>query len=166
MKTIRLCNSTLEASLYLKAFILNGQYHIKAEYNSNEYSQELISQYLESYETVVKGFLKEEYLRNDSIATANQIDMLDGFNHTDVDYDDTQTIVSLFRRQAKATPHNIAVVYKDKKYTYAEVDEISDRIAGYIASKGLGTEDVVSVLIPRCEWMAIASLGVLKAGCA
>ena len=166
MKTIRLCNSTLEASLYLKAFILNGQYHIKAEYNSNEYSQELISQYLESYETVVKGFLKEEYLRNISIATANQIDMLDGFNHTDVDYDDTQTIVSLFRRQAKATPHNIAVVYKDKQYTYAEVDEISDRIAGYIASKGLGTEDVVSVLIPRCEWMAIASLGVLKAGCA
>ena len=36
MKTIRLCNSTLEASLYLKAFILNGKYQVKAEYNSNE----------------------------------------------------------------------------------------------------------------------------------
>jgi hypothetical protein len=42
-----------------------------------------------------------------------------------------------------------------------QLDELSDRIAGYIASKGLGIEDVVSVLIPRCEWMAIASLGVL-----
>ena len=76
------------------------------------------------------------------------------------------TIVSLFRQQVQATPHHVAVVYKDKKFTYAEVDEISDRIAGYIASKGLGVEDVVSILIPRCEWMAIASLGVLKAGCA
>ena len=76
------------------------------------------------------------------------------------------TIVSLFRQQAKETPENIAVVYKDRHYTYADVDAISDRIAGYIASKGLGLEDVVSVLIPRCEWMAIASLGVLKAGCA
>ena len=166
MKTIRLCNSTLEASLYLKAFILNGQYHVKAEYNSNEYSEALISQYLESYETVVKGFLKEEYLRNVNITTTSQMELLDSFNQNDVDYDDTQTIVSLFRQQAKATPQNIAVVYKDKKYTYAEVDDISDRIAGYIASKGLGIEDVVSVLIPRCEWMAIASLGVLKAGCA
>ena len=46
------------------------------------------------------------------------------------------TIVSLFREQAKATPQNIAVVYKDKQYTYAEVDDISDRIAAYIASKG------------------------------
>ena len=76
------------------------------------------------------------------------------------------TIISLFRRQAAETPGNIAVVYKDRQYTYAEVDQISDRIAGYIISRGLGLEDVVSVLIPRSEWMAIASLGVLKAGCA
>ena len=166
MKTIRLCNSTLEASLYLKAFILNGKYQVKAEYNSNEYSEAIIRQYLESYEAVVKGFLAEEYLRDINITTANQIEVLDSFNQTDVPYDDTQTIVSLFRRQVKATPNNIAVVYKDQQYTYAEVDDISDRIAGYIAAKGLGLEDVVSVLIPRCEWMAIASLGVLKAGCA
>ena len=166
MKTIRLCNSTLEASLYLKAFILNGKYQVKAEYNSNEYSEELIREYLESYEAVVKGFLSEEYLRNIKVATEKQTEVLDSFNQTDVDYDDTQTIVSLFRRQAKATPENTAVVYKDHRYTYAEVDDISDRIAGYIVSKGMGTEDVVSVLIPRCEWMAIASLGVLKAGCA
>ena len=92
--------------------------------------------------------------------------MLDSFNETDVDYDASQTIVSLFAKQAKLVPDNIAVVYKDKHYTYKEVDEISDRIAAYVASKGLKAEDVVSVLIPRCEWMAIASLGILKAGCA
>ena len=166
MKTVRLCNSTLEQSLYLKAFILNGQYQVKAEYNSNEYSQELIAQFLESYEAVVKGFLTQTLLCDISIATKAQIDVLDTFNQNDVDYDDTQTIVSLFRRQAKDTPDNIAVVYKDNRYTYKEVDELSDRIAGYIAKKGLGLEDVVSVLIPRCEWMAIASIAVMKAGCA
>ena len=78
----------------------------------------------------------------------------------------TQTIAALFRQQAKATPQNVAVVYKDNRYTYAEVDEISDRIAAFVASKGLGKEDVVAILIPRCEWMPIAPLGVLKAGCA
>ena len=166
MKTTRLGNSTLEASLYLKAFILGGKYHVKAEYNSNEYSEALIAQFLESYEAVVEGFLSQTYLCEIDIATASQLAALNSFNQTDVDYDDTQTIVSLFRRQAKATPEKTAVVYKEKRFTYAEVDEISDRIAGYIASKGLGLEDVVSVLIPRCEWMPIASLGVLKAGCA
>ncbi|MBQ3767896.1 MAG: amino acid adenylation domain-containing protein [Prevotella sp.] len=166
MKTVRLCNSTLDQSLYIKAFILNGKYQVKAEYNSNEYSEALISQFLESYEAVVNGFLTQTLLSDISIATQAQIDLLDTFNQKDVDYDDTQTVVSLFRSQAKATPDNIAVVYKENRYTYKEVDELSDRIAGCIAKKGLGAEDVVSVLIPRCEWMAIASIGVMKAGCA
>ena len=162
----RLNNNTRECPLYVKAYIKEERFFVEAEYDANEYSEALISQFLESYEAVVEGFLTKEYLREVDITTILQIETLDSFNQTDVEYDDTQTIVSLFRRQAKDTPQNIAVVYKDKRYTYAEVDEISDRIAGYITAKGLGLEDVVSVLIPRCEWMAIASLGVLKAGCA
>ena len=166
MKAERIGNSTLDASLYLKTFIRDGHYQVKAEYRSNEYSEALISQFLESYEAVIEGLLSCQYLRDIDITTASQIETLDSFNQTDVDYDHTQTIVSLFARQAKATPDNIAVVYNDKRYTYAEVDAISNRIAGYIQSKGIGAEDIVSVLIPRCEWMAIASLGILKAGCA
>ena len=166
MTTQRLVNSTLDASLYLKAYFLSGRFHVKAEYNSNEYSEALIAQFLESFEAVVEGFLSCQYLRDVSISTPRQIEVLDDFNRNDVDYDATQTIVSLFRSQAQSTPDNVAVVYKDARYTYAQVDDLSNRIAAAISSKGLGEGDVVSVLIPRCEWMAIASLGVLKAGCA
>ena len=165
MQTVRLGNSTLDASFYLKVFIQDGKCQAKAEYNANEYSREFISQILESYEAVLESFLSTEFLRDIDIATADQVATLDSFNHNDVDYDDSQTIVSLFRRQAAATPDAVAVVYKDKQFTYAQVDEISDRIAAHIAGKGLGAEDVVSVLIPRSEWMPIASLGLLKAGC-
>ena len=166
MKARRIGNSTLEASLYLKTFILNGHYQVKAEYHANEYSEEIIAQFLESYEAIVEGFLSASLLSDISISTSTQVETLDSFNQNDAEYDDSQTIVSLFERQAKLTPQNIAVVYKDHKYTYAEVDAISNRIAAFVLSKGLKQEDVVSVLIPRCEWMAIVSLGVLKAGCA
>ena len=166
VKSEQLCNTTLGVPIYLKALIQDGHYFVKAEYKTNLYSEQLVNQFLECYENVVEGFLAETRLANIHIANASQVELLDTFNQTDVPYDDTQTIVSLFRRQAKETPDNIAVVYKDKRYSYKEVDELSDRIAGCIASKGLRLEDVVSVLIPRCEWMAIASLGVMKAGCA
>ncbi len=166
MQTIQLTNLTLEMSLFLMAFNVGDQYQLKAEYKSNEYSEALISQFMESYEAVLEGFLTETNLRDINMTTASQIEQLDSFNQNDVPYDTTQTIVSLFRQQAKATPDNIAVVYKDRRFTYAEVDQMSDRIAGHIASKGLGEEDVVSVLISRSEWMVIASLGVQKAGCA
>jgi amino acid adenylation domain-containing protein len=166
MTAQRLNNNTSGVALYVKAYIRDGHYCVEAEYNASEYSEELINQFLESYEAVVKGFLTQEKLSDISIITSAQQEVLDSFNQTDAPYDDTQTIVSLFRRQAKTTPDKTAVVFKDKRFTYAEVDEISDRIASYIASKGLGLEDIVAVLIPRCEWMAIASLGIIKAGCA
>ena len=174
----------LSVPLYITTSVQEGNCIVTATYHANQYSEQLISQFLESYEAVVEGFLKEETLCNVSITSKAQVELLDTFNQNDVAYDDTQTIVSLFCRQVKATPENIAVVFKDKKYTYKEVDEISDRIAGYISEKlrvkseesnsQLSThnsqlsiqEPVVSVLIPRSEWMAIASLGVLKAGCA
>ena len=177
MTAIQMCNTTLEVPFYIKALIRDGHYCVEAEYKANLYSKEIICQFLESYEAVVEGFLAEKYLRNISIVTKKQVELLDSFNQNDVPYDDTQTIVSLFSQQVKATPDNIAVVYKDKKYTYGEVDEISDRIAAFIREKGIvkreelkgkseKSETVVSVLIPRSEWMVIASLGVLKAGCA
>ena len=165
MEMIRIANNTLEESFYLKAFINDGKIEIEAEYKANEYSQELVAQILESYEAVLEGFITQEYLRDIDIATADQVATLDSFNPGELEYDDSQTIVSLFRQQAKATPEATAVVYMDKQFTYAQVDEISDRIAAYIVGKGLGAEDVVSVIIPRCEWMPIASLGALKAGC-
>ncbi len=166
MTARRLNNNTREMPLYLKAYTKDGHYCVEAEYSANMYSELLITQLMESYEAVVAGFLSEEKLSDINITTASQVELLDSFNDTDRPYDDTQTVVSLFRRQAKATPDAEAVVFKDHRYTYAEVDDISDRIAGYIVSKGLGVGDAVSVIIPRCEWMAIASLGVLKAGCA
>ena len=166
MELVFLRNSSREVSLYLKVVIKEGRFVVEAEYNGNEYSEALINQFMESYEAVVEGFLTEEYLRNVNIATMKQVEMLDSFNNTDRPYDDTQTVVSLFRRQAKATPDAEAVVFKDHRYTYAEVDDMSDRIAGYLMSKGLGVGDAVSIIIPRCEWMAIASIGILKAGCA
>ena len=49
MKMERIGNSTLDASLYLKAFIRDGKYQVKAEYNSNEYSQQLTTYHEEKY---------------------------------------------------------------------------------------------------------------------
>ena len=166
MRMIRLNSDTRGNSLYMKAFVHDSQYVLEAEYNANEYSETLMAQFMESYEAVLDGFLTQTYLRDIDITTKEQIDLLDAFNQTDVPYDESQTVVSLFREQAASVPDKVAVVFQDKSYTYKQVDELSDCVAYYLASKGLGAEDVVSVLIPRCEWMAIASIGVLKAGCA
>ncbi len=166
MQAIQLRKHNEEVPFYMMAYYIGKQYHVKAEYNANAYSETLIAQFMESYEAVLEGFLSQTLLRDIDICTENQRTLLDSFNQTDRELDMSQTIVSKFSAQVAKTPDNIAVVYRDKRFTYKELDEISDRIAAYIHGKGLHEEDVVSVLIPRCEWMPIVSMGVLKAGCA
>ena len=92
-KAVKLDHTTLEVPLYVNAAIVDGSCYLNAEYKTDVYSEQLISQFLESYEAVVEGFLSEEYLRDISIATTSQVALLDSFNDNNVAYDDTQTIV-------------------------------------------------------------------------
>ncbi|MBR6878885.1 MAG: amino acid adenylation domain-containing protein, partial [Bacteroidales bacterium] len=161
----------LDAPKFRIAFFIqeiDGVPSVCIEYDNGRYSESLMQRLAQSICNAIDAFIRqpEMALQHVSLLDAEQTAVLDSFNQTEVPYDDTQTIVSLFHRQVEQTPDNMAVVYHDKHYTYKEVDAISDRIANYLVKHGLGNEDVVSVLIPRCEWMAIASLGVLKAGCA
>ncbi|MBQ2534666.1 MAG: amino acid adenylation domain-containing protein, partial [Prevotella sp.] len=145
-----------------------GKPSICLQYDNGRYSKGLMQSLAQSISNAANAFITnpDAQLKTVSLLDDNQVTLLDSFNQTDVAYDDTQTIVSLFRQQVEKVPDNIAVVYHDVRLTYRQVDEVSDRIAAYLVQQGLKSEDVVSILIPRSEWMVVASLGVLKAGCA
>ncbi len=162
----RLNNNTIDTGIYIKSYLRDNHYCVEAEYAANLYSKELVSQFLASYEVVVEAFMTIDKLCDIDITSDAQKEVLDSFNQQELPYDDSQTIVSLVSKQVALHPEKIAVVYKDKRYTYREIDAISTRLAQHIVSRGMAREDVVAILIPRCEWMPIAALGVLKAGCA
>ncbi|MBO7539895.1 MAG: amino acid adenylation domain-containing protein [Prevotella sp.] len=146
----------------------SGEPVVAIEYDNGQYSEAMMQSLAQSVSNAVSAFATaaDKPLRSISLMDSAGVTLLDSFNQTAVDYDNTQTVVSLFRRQVELYPDNIAMVYHDVRLTYKQVDEQSERIAQYVHSLGLASEDVVSILIPRCEWMVVASLGVLKAGCA
>jgi amino acid adenylation domain-containing protein len=145
-----------------------GKPSICLQYDKGRYSRELMQNMAQCICNTTMAFIShpDAPLKSVSLLDAGQVALLDSFNQNDVDYDNTQTVVSLFRHQVEQHPDNIAMVYHDVRLTYKQVDEQSERIAQYVQSLGLGNEDVVSILIPRSEWMVVASIGVLKAGCA
>ena len=100
-----------------------------------------------------------------SIATDEHIKMLENFNQAHKEYPNScGSIVEMFRQQAEKTPDNIAVVYEERKYTYQELDDITNKLAKHLKTLGVGAEQVVGVLIDRSEYMVIYPLAVLKAG--
>ena len=158
---------TGEAQFDLSVMIMksHGSYEISLEYRDEIYSEDIIRNFADMMLMVIKGMLYNKKLAEILLIDSETEEIMDSFNRTEVVYEKV-SVVEQFRRQVALVPDNPAVVYLDKTYTYAQVDEITERIAGYLKAKGIGREDVVSVLIPRCEYMVIASLGVLKSGAA
>lgn len=139
---------------------------LRAEYQRNRYSDAYVTDMARTYGCIVRGMLTCERVVDIELVDEAQLSGLDAFNDTVVPYDQSQTVVSLFASAAAAYPDNVAVVYEDSRLTYRELDEQTEHIAAYIASKDIGRGDVVSVLVPRGLWMPLVSLGALKAGCA
>ena len=80
-------------------------------------------------------------------------------------YDESETMVSLFEKQAKLTPDATAVVYQSHSYTYRQIDELTNRLAVYLQKQyGVRRETAVGVMIDRSEWQVIYPLAVMKAG--
>ncbi len=149
----------LELLIYPDGDRLN--YHIS--YDSDSYTEDFIRDMLETYERAFVEFSKKENTSEIQLVDEETAQRLDDKNHFEHDYEITD-MVTLFRRQVEKTPDHIAVVYLDHVYTYREVDRITENIAAFLKSKGVGKNHAVSVMIPRCEYMPIAAIGIHKAG--
>ncbi|WP_344247916.1 amino acid adenylation domain-containing protein, partial [Actinocorallia libanotica] len=76
------------------------------------------------------------------------------------------TVPELFRAQARRTPDAVAVCDAEASWTYRELDERSDRLAGLLARHGVRRGGVVGISLPRGVHLAAAALAALKAGAA
>ncbi|NYI04382.1 non-ribosomal peptide synthetase [Allostreptomyces psammosilenae] len=71
-----------------------------------------------------------------------------------------------FERQAARTPDAVAVVCESERIGYAELNARANRLARLLRARGVATEDVVAVAMPRSAELVTALLGVMKAGAA
>ena len=72
----------------------------------------------------------------------------------------------IFEDTVARVPGAIAVSGAGREYTYAQVNELADRVARYIVAKGLPIESPVGVFADRSPDLFVLFPGVLKAGCA
>ena len=158
--------------------IEDGEYHFWLEYQQNKYSEAFIDGFIATYEHILGELCQRETLAEVTVCGEEMLRKLDSFNakaYDDYnDDDDDETVLSMFQKAAKQYPDNIAAVFKEKQYTYRQLDELTDRIGALIYNKVMvrrahqpeDWEPVVSILIPRNEYMFILPLSAMKAGCA
>ncbi|WP_432137808.1 AMP-binding protein [Streptomyces sp. bgisy154] len=74
------------------------------------------------------------------------------------------TVPELFARRAAGAPDAVALVSGDTAVSYGELAERSGRLARALHRRHVGPETVVAVAVPRSVELAVALLGVVRAG--
>ncbi|MBP3239120.1 MAG: amino acid adenylation domain-containing protein [Oribacterium sp.] len=90
---------------------------------------------------------------------------LDGINDTREDFPYV-SVIEMFLKQVKKHPDKIAVVSPDAALTYAQLDELSNKVANILLFLGVMPDDVIMIMLPRSVDVYVATLGVMKAGAA
>lgn len=86
------------------------------------------------------------------------------FDENIFNFDPNIGYVDLLKRQVEKSPDNIAVCDYKEVLSYKELDEITDKIAGYLNHIGIRKGDTVAVLQERDKNVIISAISVLKAG--
>lgn len=155
-----------EYDIYCYMFKSQSGYKLRIAYRTDLYSESFVRNFARLYLNVVSGMLTAKKLGDIRLADSVNIEQLAKINQTESPYRDNETLVSLFRAQTSKTPAATCLVCGDKRYTYAEIDSLTDKLAYFLIQNGAAKEKVIGVLIGRSEYMFICALGILKSGSA
>ncbi|MEO3754694.1 amino acid adenylation domain-containing protein [Streptomyces sp. B6B3] len=86
------------------------------------------------------------------------------WNDTDAPYSGDLCIHQLFERRVEEAPDALALLFRDERWTYREVNERANQIAHHLSGLGVGRGDHVAILMERSAEMVPALLGILKTG--
>jgi long-chain acyl-CoA synthetase len=68
------------------------------------------------------------------------------------------------QKQAKERPHKVAILFKDEKITFSDLDTLSNRLANRLLNAGINKGDRVVLLFQNCPEFCVAYFAILKIG--
>ena len=143
-------------------------YRICVEYDGMRYSNADMQHLARAVAAAASGLAMTEKLYDVCLVDAEETkELIELGTGETLERDESETILDIFRKRVAATPDAPALVFHEKRFTYKELDEISDRLAVYLEkTTNIGAEENVGVLINRSELMLIYPLAVMKTGAA
>lgn len=167
---IKLQGQELQMDMVMEVMHSGDDLRIVLYYSKKLYDEAVIENFMEQYLTTL-----ERCCSDDGAALLADLGELPQKQYEQIVHDfpgervsgwQGRTIISLFNEQAKKTPDHRAVVFREDSLTYAQLSEITNRLAAHLISLGVNRGSVVGVMVNRGMMMPIGALAALKAGAA
>jgi amino acid adenylation domain-containing protein len=158
-------NDTL--TLQVRDFKGGGDFVLDFDFNCGAFDEEqsadavrhflaILDSALEDWSRAVRGLRM--------LSEDEQRQVLVEFNQTNRDYPRGVCLHEMVEAQAARTPRADAVIYGDRRLSYAELNRRANQLAHFLRRHGVGPDVRVGVCAERSLEMVIGLLGILKAG--
>ncbi|WP_027255442.1 non-ribosomal peptide synthetase [Planktothrix agardhii] len=155
--------------LSLLALESDGQLNCTWEYATDLFETITIQRMAEHWEVLLQQIVTnpQQKISNLSWLTKADQKQLELWNQTNRNYPQDKTLVDLFEEQVKSYPNNIALVFEEQSLTYQELNQKANQLAHFLHQNyQIKPDTLIGICVERSLDMAIALLGVLKAGAA
>ena len=146
-------------------------------YNTDLFEKETIERLSRHFGNLLESIVSKPGTRISDLEILDENEktkILYQWNKTEKEYNLKVPIHKLFEEQVEKTPDNTAIVQppnsaeeiEAKNITYSKLNNLSNKIANYIVSKGIEKGSVIGICYDRKIEQIALVFGILKAGCA
>ncbi|MDB2555976.1 amino acid adenylation domain-containing protein, partial [Flavobacteriaceae bacterium] len=154
-------------ALYIREFDNTEDVLLDFDYNLNYFDEKEIKNVVAHIDNLINELIKTpvKSLHSYTYLTEKETEIvLKEFNSTHYKYPSNQTVVDQVIAQVRLHPNKIAIEDGIKQYTYAQLDELSTKVASYILESSDSVTMSIAVLMNRSVDLIVTLIGVIKAG--
>ncbi|MFH0733031.1 MAG: amino acid adenylation domain-containing protein [bacterium] len=175
-------NSDIQISDYSAETIFSSEYdlmlyglealdkiYISIKYKKSLFKKESIKRFAGHFSKIVKIVTenKDLKLRSINFLLPEEIKLLKNYNNKYQKITEKTDIIDLLKDSFENNKEKIALLNKQQKMTYQELNKKANKLANYLRTvHSVKPNDLIGIMVERSELMVIAMLGVIKSGAA
>ncbi len=138
------------------------------EFSTDLFADATVDRMIGHFQTLVAGIALAAETRISllPLLTEQEFDLIGEWNATDAPYPIDCCAHHLFEEQATRTPAAVALVARDRSFTYAELNRCANQLARFLNARNVRTGSRVGICMERSFEFVASALAVLKAGAA
>ena len=160
--------SGVECQLVLSGSFTDLIGHVR--YRTDLFERETVERFANHYVRLLESVVAQPDVcigELEFLSDSERTRLVEGVNQTQMDYPRGKTVSQLFSEQVLLSGDSVAVRGPDDRtLSYEQLEQESNRLAGYLVSRGVGPGGRVGVYLERSVEMLSTLLAVIKSGAA
>ncbi|MCK4257933.1 MAG: amino acid adenylation domain-containing protein [Halanaerobiales bacterium] len=150
----------------LDGFERNGEVEFDLEYSTMLFKKETMERFAGHFINILNNCFssKKKLYEIEMISENEKRELLVDFNNTQMEILDTKMLHQLFEKQAERRGDKTALIFKEERLSYQELNQKANQLARVLREKGVSIDQIVAIMVEPSLEMVIGILAILKAG--